>query len=45
MDAEIGDLVAKVEKAKASMKGLAETGKFPAIDKSFMSMQKALERL
>ena len=45
MDAEIGDLVSKIEKAKTSMQGLANSGKFPAIEKSFASMQKSLERL
>ena len=45
MDAEIGDLVSKVEQAKSSMAGLAKTGKFPGIEKSFNSIEKALGKI
>ena len=45
MDAEIGNLVSKVEQAKSSMAGLVKTGKFPGIEKSFNSIEKALGKI
>ena len=45
MDAEIDDLVDKVTKARAAMSEFGKAGKIPAIEKSFTTIEKALERL
>jgi hypothetical protein len=45
LDAEIGDIISKVDKVKESMAGLMATGKANGIEKSFDSIEKAIDRL
>ena len=45
LDAEIGDLVSKVEKVKASMQSLASSGKAPGIEKNFVAIEKTIDKM
>lgn len=45
LDAEIGELVSKIEKVKGSMANLTASGKAPGIEKSFASIEKAVEKM